>query len=199
MRGSLTIEGNTGGFIAQYTPASANSGNFINYPGFLSSSGGRGAQFFMQLQEHVGNTVSGLFSLRGADGKWRYVGIPKGGRINDSDYGDVAYVNDLGNYVPTSTYSNDFATADSRIINLAYGHRIQVFQANVGDGTTSGSWITFPQAFSGTPVFYQANSNGNGDGVTDTDYWCYGATATGMYVRPRNHRGSANIIVIGPK
>ena len=101
--------------------------------------------------------------------------------------------------ITQSQYQNDFATSDSRVINLAWGHRIQVFQANVGNGTPEGSWITFPVAFSGTPVFFMANSNGNNDYNTDTDYWCYGANSTGMYVRPRNHNGSANIIAIGPK
>ena len=199
MTGGLTIEGSTGGFTTQYNPGSPASGSYINYPGFTSIAEGRGGEFYCQLQEHVGNYFSGLFSLRGSSGDWRYVGIPEGRRINDSQFGDVAYTNDLGNYVSQSQYQNDFLTGDPRVINLAWNHRIQVFQANVGNGTSSGSWITFPVAFSGTPVFFQANSNGNGDGSTDTDYWCYGANSTGMYVRPRNQRGSANIIVIGPK
>ncbi|KFL90781.1 Microcystin-dependent protein-like [Acetobacter malorum] len=128
------------------------------------------------------------------------------GKQNTGDYATntalqngLAGKQDAGNFVPVDTYNSDFGTADGRVINLAYGHRIQAFQATVGNGTTAGTWITFPVAFSGTPVFYQANSNGNGDDATDTDYWCYGVTATGMFVRPRNHSGSSNIIVIGPK
>ena len=78
MTGGLTIEGNTGGFTTQYNPGSPASGSYINYPGFTSIAEGRGGEFYCQLQEHVGNYFSGLFSLRGASGKWRYVGIPAG-------------------------------------------------------------------------------------------------------------------------
>ncbi|WP_281700933.1 hypothetical protein [Acetobacter malorum] len=198
MTGALTIEGNTAGVVVQYNPGSPATDTYINYPGLASIAEGRGGEFHCQLQEHVGYKFAGLLSLRGSSGTWRYMSISEGARINDSDYGDVAYTADLAGCVPAATYAADFATSDNRVINLPYGHRIQAFQASVGDGTTAGSWIPFPVAFSGTPVFYQANSNGNGDGATDTDYWCYGATAMGMYVRPRNHAGSANIIVIGP-
>lgn len=199
LTGTVTVEGNTGGVVVQYNPGSPPTDTYVNYPGFVSIAEGRGGQFFCQLQEHVGYKFAGLFSLQGSGGKWRYVSIPESERINDSAYGAVAYTADLASCVPAATYASDFATSDNRVINLPYGHCIQSFQANVGDGTTAGSWIPFPVAFSGTPVFFQANSNGNGDGATDTDYWCYGATAMGMFVRPRNHQGSANIIVIGPK
>ncbi|GBQ09514.1 hypothetical protein [Acetobacter cerevisiae] len=182
-----------------YNPGSPASDTFINYPGLTSIAEGRGGEFHCQIQEYVGNYFSGLFSLRGSSGNWRYVGIPEGRRINDSDYGDVAYTADLVSYVPTSTYASDFGTSDNRVINIAYGHRIQAFQASVGNGSAAGTWVTFPVAFSEVPVFYQANSCGNLSDPTDTDYFCYGATATGMYVRPRNTGGSANIIAIGSK
>lgn len=95
MTGGLTIEGNTGGFTTQYNPGSPASGSFINYPGFTSIAEGRGGEFHCQIQEYVGNYFSGLFSLKESSGDWRYVGIPEGRRINDSQFGDVAYVKDL--------------------------------------------------------------------------------------------------------
>ncbi|WP_086613415.1 hypothetical protein [Acetobacter indonesiensis] len=104
----------------------------------------------------------------------------------------------LGNCVPVATYTGDFSTSDSRVINLAYGHRIQFFTVSVGNDTTVGSWVTFPQAFSNTPIVL-VGASGNDDSVSDTDYWVYGATTTGVYVRPRNHIGLANLIAIGSK
>lgn len=103
-----------------------------------------------------------------------------------------------GNCVPFTNYSSDFATSDSRVINLAYDRRIQFFTVSVGNDTTAGSWVTFPQAFSNTPIVL-VGASGNDDSVSDTDYWVYGATTTGVYVRPRNHIGLANLIAIGSK
>lgn len=197
--GNMTVSGSAG-IIANCDPGGQTIGQFMNYAGIYSVAGGRGGKFGFYLQEHVGTGFNGVITAIYPNGQgYRALGMPQGQKLSDSLFGELAYASDLQRYITTDTYSSDFATADSRVINLPYGHRIQVFQAYVGDGTTTGSWITFPQAFSGTPVFYQANSNGNGDGSTDTDYWCYGANSTGMYVRPRNHQGSANIIVIGPK
>lgn len=61
--------------------------------------------------------------------------------------GDCAVMSDLSNYVPMSTYNSDFSTSDSRIINLAYSHKIQVFTATVSG---SSQTVTFPEAFSST-------------------------------------------------
>nr|WP_298794636.1 phage tail protein [uncultured Acetobacter sp.] len=209
--GPLTAEG-FDGITAQAVPSNPQTGDYINYPSFYSKAQGRGGQFIFGLQEHVGSTFTGLLSLQFNDGSWRYVGWGQNQRINDSQFGPVAYTSDLSGYVTNATYNNglsayvtsatygsDFATSDSRVINLAFGHRIQAFQTSVGNGSSSGSWVTFPVAFSGIPFFFQANSCGNADGATDTDYFCHDATATGMYVRPRNFSGLANIIVIGPK
>lgn len=98
MTGTLAIEGNTGGFIAQYNPGSPASGSFINYPGFASIAEGRGGKFYCQLQEQVGATFRAIMALQSGDGPWRYVKWGKNERINDSQFGDVAYVNDLGKY-----------------------------------------------------------------------------------------------------
>lgn len=198
VNGPVVVEG-FGGLTAQAIPTNPQVGDYINYPSFASKAEGRGGQFLVGLQEEVGTTFRALLSLQFTDGSWRYVQWGQNRRINDSQYGDIAYTSDLNSYVSAGLYNSDFGTSDGRVINLAYGHRIQAFQASVGNGTTAGTWVTFPVAFSGTPVFYQANSCGNSDDVTDTDYWCYGATATGLFVRPRNHQGPANIIVIGPK
>lgn len=211
----------SGGSINLNNPyaTSGNSGDYNASPAVEFQMSGRGAYATLRYEESVGRTnqfTLAMPSFSNNSGNTTYFWFDgPSGRINSS-FGEFAFISDLnnvqsnlqnqingkqaaGSYVTSDQYASDFSTGDSRVINLAYSHRIQCFQANVGDGTTAGSWITFPQAFSGTPVFYQANSNGNGDGVTDTDYWCYGANSTGMYVRPRNHQGSANIIVIGPK
>ncbi|GBQ08481.1 hypothetical protein [Acetobacter cerevisiae] len=198
INGPVVQEG-FGGITAQAAPANPQNGQYINYPCFTSKAEGRGSQLLFGLQEQVGTTFRALMSLQFGDGSWRYVHWGENERISDSQYGDVAYTADLGAYVSADLYNSDFGTSDSRVINLAYGHRIQAFQASVGNGSTAGSWITFPVAFSGTPVFCGAHSCGNQSDPTDTDYFCYGATATGMYVRPRSTNGPANIIVIGPK
>ncbi|MCP9321018.1 hypothetical protein KBX73_14825 [Acetobacter persici] len=178
MTGTLTIEGNTGGFVAQYNPGSPSSGTFVNYPGFVSIAEGRGGEFHLQIQEDVGSKFIGLFSLKSSDGNWRYMSIPQGSRINDSTYGDVAYTNDLQSYVPTSTYTSDFSTSDSRIINLAYGHRIQKFQVSSAVHVDNGTWVAFPQSFSSDDVNVQVTTAGN----NDMDVWAFNATANGFYI-----------------
>ncbi|MBS1065936.1 hypothetical protein JK164_08180 [Gluconobacter kondonii] len=121
MNGTLTIDGNTGGFVAQYSPGSPAVGSFINYPGFVSIASGRGGQFYAQLQEEVGTKFLGLFSLRNSDGNWRYVGIPWNQRINDSQFGDVAYTADLP--LPTSRRIEEFlvTTTDGARVNFPNG------------------------------------------------------------------------------
>lgn len=207
MSGTLTIEGETEGVITQYNPGSPSSGTYVNYPGFISTAEGRGGQFYMQLQEEVGTKFTGLFSLRDGSGNWRYVGIPTGNRINDSAYGDVAYVNDLSSYVPTSTYSNDFNTADSRIINLAYGHRIQFFTITVDGNGTNSHRITYPQAFSGAST---VTFNGNDTGQSRSVSLAQNTTpdSTGFNIAVSVHGNSTagstdgltlTVIAIGPK
>lgn len=97
MTGGLTITGNTGGFNAQWDGSNPGMGSYVNYPGFTSTAQGRGGEFHIQVQEHVGSQFTGMFSLRSSDGRWRFLGIPQqgAGRINDSDRGELAYLSDL--------------------------------------------------------------------------------------------------------
>lgn len=107
LTGGLVIEGNTGGFITQYNPGSPAVGSFINYPGFTSRAEGRGGQVVYGFQEQVGANFRALMSLQFRDGSWRYVKWGENERINDSQYGDVAYVNDLGKYALLSQLPTD--------------------------------------------------------------------------------------------
>lgn len=178
MTGALTIEGNTGGFIAQYNPGSPASGSFINYPGFTSIAEGRGGKFFCQLQEQVGTNFRALMALQFADGSWRYVKWGENERINDSQYGDVAYASDLGNYVPASTYASDFGTSDSRVLNFPYGHKIQKFTFQ-GTPNAGQLWVPFPEAFSDVPVVMISINNETG-GVFSQRYVCIKNTSDGQ-------------------
>lgn len=144
LSGTVTVEGNTGGVVAQYNPGSPATDTYVNYPGFVSVAEGRGGEFHCQVQEHVGYKFIGLFSLRGSAGNWRYVSFPEGERINDSDYGEVAYTADLSGYVPVATYVSDFSTSDSQVINLPYGKKIQSFVVSVPSNGTNSHRITYP-------------------------------------------------------
>lgn len=107
MTGTLFITGNTGGLVSQWNPGNVSSGQFVIYPGLSSIAQGRGGEFHCQLQEQVGINFRALMSLKFADGSWRYVKWGKNERINDSQYGDVAYVNDLGKYALLSQLPTD--------------------------------------------------------------------------------------------
>lgn len=206
---------------------SGNTGDYNASPSISFGMSARGASATLRYEESVGRTnqltlFMPSFSNNGGAGTYFWFDGPSG-RINSS-FGKFAFVSDLNAYQPAGdyatntalnnglagkenagvcvkvdTYVSDFSTSDSRIINLAYGHRIQAFTTSVGNNTTDGTWVPFPQAFSDVPVFCIAGANGNSDSVTDTDYWVYGQTASGCYVRPRNHIGNAFILAIGPK
>ncbi|WP_062271175.1 hypothetical protein [Acetobacter cerevisiae] len=164
MTGGLTIKGGTSGFTAQYNPGSPASDTYINYPGFTSIAEGRGGEFHCQVQEHVGYKFIGLFSLRGSSGNWRYMSLPEGARINDSDYGDVAYTEDLAGYVSASAYVADFSTSDPRVTNLPYNQREVGFNVLI---TSNGQYVPFPEAFASTPVSIICGDCGNDAGKTD--------------------------------
>nr|WP_298797408.1 hypothetical protein [uncultured Acetobacter sp.] len=167
LSGTVTVEGNTGGVVAQYNPGSPATDTYVNYPGFVSVAEGRGGEFHCQVQEHVGYKFIGLFSLRGSAGNWRYMSLPEGARINDSDYGDVAYTADLASYVPTATYVSDFSTSDSQVINLPYGKKIQSFVVSVPSNGTNSHRITYPEAFSGASVpSFNGNDNSQSRSVS---------------------------------
>ncbi|MCP1231716.1 hypothetical protein [Acetobacter indonesiensis] len=126
-------------------------------------------------------------------------GVPYFAFGGDNDAANPLWLAKSADTLTLAQYAADFATSDPRVIPISGTHILQCFSVNVGNGSTDGSWVVFPQAFSGPPVYCSANSNGNGDAVTDTDYWCYGPTTTGVYVRPRNHIGNSYILAIGPK
>lgn len=207
LTGTVTVEGNTGGVIVQYNPGSPSSGTFVNYPGFVSVAEGRGGEFHVQVQENVGTKFIGLFSLRGSNGDWRYMSLPEGSRINDSAYGDVAYVNDLGSYVPTTTYVNDFSTSDSRVINLPYGHRIQFFTITVPSNNTNSHRITYPVAFSGaSSVTFVGNDTGQSRSVSlsnnttpDSTGFDISVSVHGNSTAGSTDQVTLSVIAIGPK
>lgn len=88
--------------------------------------------------------------------------------------GTVAFESDLANYVSLATYNSDFGTSDSRVINLAYGFRIQVFTVTVADQ----AWVTFPVSFSSAPLHINIEVNQN----IDCDHAFTGQTASGFEV-----------------
>ena len=184
LTGTVTAEGNTGGFITQYNPGSPSSGSFINYPGFTSRAEGRGGQVVYGFQEQVGSTFRAIIASQFGDGSWRYVKWGLHERINDSQFGDVAYTSDLanyqpkGSYVPTSTYASDFSTSDSRVINLPYGHKIQKFTFQ-GTPNAGQLWVPFPTAFSDVPVV-MVSINNETIGVFSQRYVCIKNTADGQ-------------------
>lgn len=139
MTGGLTIE-SYGGVTASISPSSANTGDFINYPSFYSVASGRGGQAVFGLQEHVGTTFTLLLSLQFSDGSWRYVGWSQNKRINDSQYGDVAYTSDL----PTSgTITGGTYTKIGNVLT-------QAFTIYVPSNGTNSHRISYPMAFSGS-------------------------------------------------
>lgn len=168
MNGGLTVESYSG-FTASISPNSANTGDFINYPAFYSVASGRGGQAVFGLQEHVGTTFTLLLSLQFNDGTWRYVGWGQNQRINDSQYGDVAYTSDLANYQPKGDYALTSQLPTSGTItggtytkipmNDGTGRSVltQCFSVSV----TTNSVITFPIALSAAPshVNFEVNQN----------------------------------------
>ena len=100
-----------------------------------------------------------------------------------------------GSYVTASQYSDDFSTSDSRVINLAWGHRLQGFIVAVsGSGVHN---ISFPVAFSSPPetiVISHGLTNGNNASVSVLGGW----TATGFQIKT-NGDTSVNFLAMGAK
>lgn len=102
------------------------------------------------------------------------------------------YAQPKGSYVTTDNYNSDFNSSDSRIQFFAYG-KMQIFE-NIGT-VSDGARVTFPRAFSGTPVvigvpYDNADINGHP----------YSPDSEGFYVH-KNGGGTINFtyIAIGPK
>ncbi|MFT8463124.1 hypothetical protein [Acetobacter persici] len=205
MTGPLTVK-SFSGITASGTPSSANTGDYINYPAFISSSEGRGGTAWLQLQEHVGTNFTLLMGVA-SGGNSRYFGIPQGARANDSAYGDVAYTSDLSSYVPSSTYASDFSTSDSQVINLPYGNKIQRFVVSVPTNGTNSHRITYPEAFSGAAVpVFSGNDNSQSRSFSLANNTTPDATGfdIAVSVHGNSTAGSTDaatltVIAIGPK
>ena len=103
----------------------------------------------------------------------------------------------VGDYITSATYINDFSTSDNRVINLAYGHRIQVFQITLG---SEGTTFTLPVAFSGTMTGLQIlpGSSGGIDPFSDPTTWTDSSFVAHGY-GAKGGNGPASVIAIGPK
>ncbi|MCP1270575.1 hypothetical protein [Acetobacter cerevisiae] len=146
MNGSLIVN-SFSGITAEATPGTANNGDYINYPAFISSSAGRGGHAFMQVQEHVGDSFSFLAAVaNGSSSRYLRMGLGSS-RINDSSFGDLAYTSDL----PFSDKSL----------------RWFVVRENVSKSNGGRSSHTFPSAFAAgsvpyvIPVGSREGNNGN--------------------------------------
>lgn len=135
-----------------------------------------------------------------ADGSFRIYGggifEQNGQRMATQDWANGQF-QPKGSYLPVQSYVDDFASSDPRILNLAYGHRIQRFAVSVSTNT----WVTYPVAFAATndtPIVL-VGGVGQTDAITDTDYFLWGISNTGFYCNPRNHSGMAQFIAIGVK
>ncbi|GAN59251.1 hypothetical protein ACI01nite_16020 [Acetobacter cibinongensis] len=147
----------------------------------------------------VGGTRNGVADVY-ADGSIRIYGggifEQNGQHVATQDWANGQF-QPKNTCVPVQTYIDDFSSTDPRILNLAYGHRIQRFAISVSANT----WVTYPVAFAATgdvPVVL-ITGYGQSDAVTDTDYFLWGITNTGFYCSPRNHPGMAQFIAIGVK
>lgn len=131
---------------------------------------------YFQVIDYIGdagNNASGInmfgFNYTGARFDWYF---PWNGNII-TPKGFVAFQSDLqnyqpaGSYVTTATYSSDFATADSSIINLPYGNRILAFTVTVDGNGSNSHRITYPQAFSGpSTAVFNCNDTGQSRSVS---------------------------------
>lgn len=81
--------------------------------------------------------------------------------------GTVALTSQIPNAVTQSQYSNDFLTSDSRVINLAWGHKIQSFTVYIPPNGSNSHRITYPQAFSGpSTAAFNCNDTGQSRSVS---------------------------------
>lgn len=121
MTGGLTIDA-AYGLNVVYDPGGQVVGQYVNYAGITSTAGGRGGSFGYWVQELVGSTFIGVIALGLSDGSFRYVRVQgKNARLNDSSFGDIAYVSDLAGYQPKGAYAQ---------------------ASDVDSGTITGGWYT---------------------------------------------------------
>lgn len=147
---------------------------------------------------NVGVTNLQAVNYTGTDNTAAYVQVAtNAGTIGLPTNANVAgqissYAQPKGSYVTTDNYSSDFDSSDSRIQFFAYG-KMMIFE-NIGT-VSDGARVTFPRAFSGTPVvigvpYDNADINGHP----------YSPDSEGFYVH-KNGGGTINFtyIAIGPK
>lgn len=197
MTGSLNINTPGGGVIASGNGGGDNVPGGIAYSAGFQSSYGAGSAAHAIFRFINVNGVGPLATIWLTDNE----GTPHELRFGNDDRlrtasGNVfALTSELSNYVSQSQYTNDFATSDSRVINLPYGHRIQGFIVAIdGSGVHD---INFPQAFSGSPttiVISHGLTNGSNSPVSVLSGW----TATGFQIQT-NGATSVNFLAMGPK
>lgn len=194
---------------------SGTSGGYNASPAIEFQMSGRGAYATLRYEELVGRTnqltlAMPSYNNNGGNTTCFWFDGPSG-RINSS-FGEFAFISDLnnvqnnlqnqingkqaaGSYVTADQYAGDFATGDSRVINLAWGHRLQVFVVAIsGSGTHD---IVFPVGFSSVPQTIVI-SNGLTDGRNSPVSVLGGWTATGFQIQT-NGSTSVNFLAIGPK
>lgn len=149
MDGGLNIKSGSG-LTVTFDPGGQTTGQITNYAGITSVAGARGGTFGFYVQELVGTTFSGVFSLGFPDGSYRFLSIPgNSDRLHDSTYGDVAYTSDLQNYVPSSEISS--GTIDNGYYTKIGNILRQTFDVTLTPDSNGNATITFPQAYSSPP------------------------------------------------
>lgn len=136
------------------------------------------------------------------------------GKQNVGDYATnsalssgLASKENAGVCVPISTYESDFSTSDGRVINLAYGHRIQAFTITVDGNGTNSHRITYPVAFSGaSSVAFVGNDTSQSRSVSLSNNTT--PDSTGFNISVSVHGNSTagstdgltlSVIAVGPK
>lgn len=109
----------------------------------------------------------------------------------------VAFLSDFTGYATQSYVGNQLQNyALISQLPMDPSQKIETFTASgLGNGNT---WVTFPSAFSSAPIVMVGALGQNGNS-TDTDYFVWGATGSGVNINPRNVTSQVQIIAIGPK
>ncbi|WP_086898697.1 hypothetical protein, partial [Acetobacter senegalensis] len=148
------------GALSTFNDPNLTNGVYNYSPGFRTFTNTRsGFQFFAQDKVGDGSTASGVFALEWNGIIQQYWWLNPDGSIGQSSKGNVAFVSQIPTDIYSGTsFNNDFATSDDRIINLPYGNILQCFRV---DNVSSGR-ISFPRAFSAAPqsIIVQAVTGG---------------------------------------
>ena len=103
------------------------------------------------------------------------------------------------NYVNESQYANDFSSGDGRVFNHAWSGRFQGFTVQGVVHYQNGMYVSFPQAFGGTPVSIVCTTAAGVDMDVSTQNW----SAQGFYIMIPSNSSSSNqpvsVLAMGPK